>query len=101
MSDDEEACIVRKVYDVTILIDAHIPITDIWLIVGSNASRRPSMATGRHASNREAPKARYVSILSLFSLHAGQSQFDGVSKTSTESDAYSGNWRSILTVAHP
>lgn len=29
-----------------------------------------SLATGLHASNREAPMARYVSILSLFSVNS-------------------------------
>ena len=38
------------------------------LIVGVKASLRASMAIGLQASKREAPKARYVSTLSLLSL---------------------------------
>ena len=38
------------------------------LTVGVSARRRPSVAMGLQASSREAPKARYVSTLSLFSL---------------------------------
>lgn len=44
-----------------------MPMTLIWLIVGVSARRRASRAMGVHASNRDAPKARYVSILSRLS----------------------------------
>ena len=40
----------------------------IWLMLGVRASRRASRAMGLHASKREAPKARYISTLSLLSL---------------------------------
>ena len=40
----------------------------IWLIVGVRARRRASFTIGLHASNLEAPNARYVSVLSRFSL---------------------------------
>lgn len=41
----------------------------IALIIGIRARRRPSMAMGLHASNLVAPKARYISTLSRFSLN--------------------------------
>jgi hypothetical protein len=41
----------------------------IWLIVGVNANRKASAIIGRDTSLREAPKARYISILSRFSLN--------------------------------
>lgn len=40
----------------------------IWLIVGVSASRRASLAMGIIASSLDAPNARYVSVLSRFSL---------------------------------
>jgi hypothetical protein len=40
----------------------------IWLIVGIRARRRDSIASGRQASKRDAPKASSVSVLSWFSL---------------------------------
>ena len=40
----------------------------IWLMLGVRARRRASRAMGLHASKREAPKARYISTLSLLSL---------------------------------
>ena len=42
----------------------------IWLMVGVSASRSAVVARGRQASKREAPNARYVSILSEFSLES-------------------------------
>jgi hypothetical protein len=45
------------------------PMTLIWFTVGMRAILRASVAMGLHASNREAPSARYVSTLSLLSLH--------------------------------
>ena len=40
----------------------------IWLMVGIRASRSAFTASGRHASNRDAPNASSVSVLSRFSL---------------------------------
>ena len=45
------------------------PMTLIWFTVGVRATFRASVAIGLQASNREAPSARYVSTLSLLSLH--------------------------------
>lgn len=45
-----------------------MPRTDMLLIGGVSARRRASMAIGRQASMRVAPKARYISTLSRFSL---------------------------------
>ena len=45
------------------------PMTLIWFTVGVRATLSASVAIGLHASNREAPSARYVSTLSLLSLH--------------------------------
>lgn len=45
------------------------PMTLIWFTVGVRAILSASSAIGLHASNREAPSARYVSTLSLLSLH--------------------------------
>ncbi len=50
------------------------PMTLIWFTVGVRATFRASVAIGLQASNREAPSARYVSTLSLLSLHTN----DGV-----------------------
>ena len=44
----------------------------IWLIVGVSASLNADFAMGLQASNRDAPKARYVSVLSRFSLYTHQ-----------------------------
>ena len=41
----------------------------IWLMLGVRARRRASRAIGLQASKREAPKARYISTLSLLSLN--------------------------------
>lgn len=40
----------------------------IWLTTGVSARRRASFAIGFTASNLDAPNARYVSVLSRFSL---------------------------------
>lgn len=45
------------------------PMTLIWFTLGVRATLRASVAIGLHASNREAPNTRYVSTLSLLSLH--------------------------------
>jgi hypothetical protein len=48
-------------------------MTLIWFTLGVRATLRASVAIGLHASNREAPNARYVSTLSLLSLHINDS----------------------------
>lgn len=56
------------------------PMTLIWFTVGVRATLSASVVIGLHASNREAPSARYVSTLSLLSLHIN----DGVYASTRE-----------------
>lgn len=50
--------------------DCQKSFTDLMLLIGGvKATLRACMTIGRHASVRDAPNARYISVLSLFSLY--------------------------------
>lgn len=65
----------------------------IWFMVGVRAKRRASFTIGLHASSLEAPNARYVSVLSRFSLERKPKLRDADESEGIKSNTYSSSFR--------